>query len=550
MLRPKPEATPRKGTPIKYRIVKAIDVAGLNFLTPVVRLCFREEPQKQLKQIGQFIVIPAVGVILAIFAWDLFADKVVTKSGKLPDPTETYHAASTNWTFHHRENEKLKSFSLEGDRREKKLASVEKRLEELVDIEKTVNEKVARVEAEAAERSKLGVADLETAYAKLKSGNAKSKTQRETELKETAESLQGADRDARDAYVISVRTHRDRLEAEKLELRELKSELDLAKNKKDPEIAAVQREQTLIAEERQFLGKLKDQLTSANRSIKIGAAEEKLLKLKEDFYAADAGALFASANKIVQSESRIEKLAESSYSPSKTLPYQVQRSVLCVFTGFLLGASIAIPIGVMCGLSKTFMAAVTPFIATFKPVSPIVWLPICMILCAWLIPDADKHWFPEFFSSLPLIGRFEIGRPAFIASASTVALCSLWATLTNTALGVASVDKDHMNVARVLRLGFKDRLFKIVLPSALPLVFAGLRISLGIGWMVLIAAELLSSSEGIGKYVWDQYSNGSSQSFANMVFVVFVVGAIGLILDRMMVVLQRLVSFDGAPTAI
>ena len=122
--------------------------------------------------------------------------------------------------------------------------------------------------------------------------------------------------------------------------------------------------------------------------------------------------------------------------------------------------------------------------------------------------------------------------------------------MTNTALGVASVDEDHMNVAKVLRLGFWDRLFKIVLPTALPLVFAGLRISLGVGWMVLIAAELLSSSEGIGKFVWDQFNNGGSASFANMVVVVFVVGAIGLLLDRLMVVLQRLVSFDGSPTAI
>ena len=150
---------------------------------------------------------------------------------------------------------------------------------------------------------------------------------------------------------------------------------------------------------------------------------------------------------------------------------------------------------------------------------------------------------------LPLLGDYKIN-PAFLASACTVALCSLWATMTNTALGVASVDKDHLNVAKVLRLGFWDRLFKIVLPSALPLVFAGLRISLGVGWMVLIAAELLSTSEGIGKFVWDQFSNGGSASFANMVVVVFVVGAIGLVLDRMMVVLQRCVSFDGAPTAV
>ena len=151
----------------------------------------------------------------------------------------------------------------------------------------------------------------------------------------------------------------------------------------------------------------------------------------------------------------------------------------------------------------------------------------------------DLHRFADsFIRRRPLI------------SAVTVALCSLWATMTNTALGVASIDKDHINVARVLRLGFWSRLFKIVLPSALPLIFAGMRISLGVGWMVLIAAELLSSSEGIGKFVWDQFNNGASDSFAKMTVVVFIVGGIGLVLDRIMIVLQRLVSFDGAPTAV
>jgi len=168
----------------------------------------------------------------------------------------------------------------------------------------------------------------------------------------------------------------------------------------------------------------------------------------------------------------------------------------------------------------------TPFIAIFKPVSPIVWL-------------------PDFFGK-ELLGKtieFKVN-PAFLASAVTVALCSLWATLVNTALGVASIDEDHMNVAKVLKLGFADRLFKIVIPSALPLIFTGLRISLGVGWMVLIAAEQLASSDGIGKFVIDQFNNGASDSFGKMIVVVFVVGFFGLLLDRIMIILQRLVSFD------
>ena len=140
--------------------------------------------------------------------------------------------------------------------------------------------------------------------------------------------------------------------------------------------------------------------------------------------------------------------------------------------------------------------------------------------------------------------------PAFLSTAITVALCSLWPTLVNTALGVASIDKDHLNVARVLRLGIWSRLTKIVIPSALPLIFTGLRISLGVGWMVLIAGELLSSSPGLGKFVWDMFNNGSSETFAQMFVVVFYVGLVGLLLDRIMIILQRAVSFDGAPTAI
>ena len=117
-------------------------------------------------------------------------------------------------------------------------------------------------------------------------------------------------------------------------------------------------------------------------------------------------------------------------------------------------------------------------------------------------------------------------------------------------MGVSSIDRDHLNVARVLNLRFRERLISVIIPSALPLIFAGLRISIGVGWMVLIAAELLASSEGIGKFVWDMFNNGSSDSFAQMFVVVFLVGGIGLFLDRIMIVFQRLVSFDEAAPSV
>ena len=105
---------------------------------------------------------------------------------------------------------------------------------------------------------------------------------------------------------------------------------------------------------------------------------------------------------------------------------------------------------------------------------------------------------------------------SLVISAITVTLCSLWPTLINTALGVASVDKDLMNVGRVLQLPTRRTVTKQVLPSALPLIFTGLRLSLGVGWMVLIAAEMLAQNPGLGKFVWDEFQNGSSQSLAKI----------------------------------
>ena len=545
MLAPAPK---KNRVPFKYKLVKAVDIAGLNFLAPVIRLCFGEEPRKQLVAIFQFIVVPVLAIIAGIMMWAVVADKVVTKSGKLPGPRETWAAAGSIWGFHYRENDKKDAFNLTGSERESKLVEVEKELAEMGPLETDVNELVAKETVAAKERLATAIAPFEKQLKQLKATSAEYKKKREAELKATAAKV-GDDKSARDAYVNDVREHQKELETEKLAIRELNAEINEIKSRKDPEKVAALLKQTRIAERRQYLGKMKDQLTTTNRSQKIADVVASLETQKEDFYKTDADKMYAAATKFVKTESRITKLEESEYAKPKTLPFQICRSVLCVFTGFLLGSVIAIPIGVMCGLSKTFMAAMTPIIALFKPVSPIVWLPVCWIIASAMIPDPDKHWFTQWLWSIPFLDDYKIN-PAFLASAATVALCSLWATMTNTALGVASVDKDHLNVAKVLRLGFWDRLFKIVLPTALPLVFAGLRISLGVGWMVLIAAELLSSSEGIGKFVWDQFSNGGSASFANMVVVVFVVGGIGLLFDRLMVVLQRLVSFDGAPTAI
>jgi nitrate/nitrite transport system permease protein len=135
---------------------------------------------------------------------------------------------------------------------------------------------------------------------------------------------------------------------------------------------------------------------------------------------------------------------------------------------------------------------------------------------------------------------------SFLNSAITVTLCSLWPALINTALGVASIDKDLMNVGRVLQLDWPTTVRKIVLPSALPLIFTGLRLSLGVGWMVLIAAEMLAQNPGLGKFVWDEFQNGSSASLARILVAVFTIGLIGFLLDRMMLAVQAAFTHSAA----
>ncbi len=215
------------------------------------------------------------------------------------------------------------------------------------------------------------------------------------------------------------------------------------------------------------------------------------------------------------------------YSGPPTYIDQILTSLKTVFLGFLVASLIAIPLGVLCGLSRTFAMAVNPFVQIFKPVSPLAWLPIVMILVGALYTTPpEEAWFEK----------------SFVTSALTVALCSLWPTLMNTALGVSSVPREYHAVAQVLGLSWWTRVRKIVIPAAMPMIFAGLRISLGVGWMVLIASEMLAQNPGLGKFIWDMFQNGSSQTLAQIMVAVFTIGAIGFLLDRVMVVLQRLVS--------
>lgn len=239
-----------------------------------------------------------------------------------------------------------------------------------------------------------------------------------------------------------------------------------------------------------------------------------------------------------QQERVAKAKAEDPNSEMKTRPYngkptyldQICTSLITVFTGFILATLIAVPLGLLCGMSPVINTALNPLIQIFKPVSPLAWLPIVTLVVSAAYVTSDDSWFEK----------------SFITSAITVTLCSLWPTLINTAVGVSSIDKDLVNVGKVLRLNWSTQIRKIIIPSSMPYIFTGMRLSLGVGWMVLIAAEMLAQNPGLGKFVWDEFQNGSSNSLGRIMVAVFTIGIIGFVLDRAMLTLQKIFSFGKA----
>ncbi|AIW16511.1 ABC transporter permease [Vibrio tubiashii] len=236
-----------------------------------------------------------------------------------------------------------------------------------------------------------------------------------------------------------------------------------------------------------------------------------------------------------QEKRNAAKLAKNPDAKVKIRPYtgkptffdQIVTSLITVASGFILATLIAIPLGIVLGLNQGAYQAFNPIIQLLKPVSPLAWLPIVtMVVSATYVSDD-----PMFAKS-------------FVNSLLTVALCSLWPTLINTAVGVTSVDKDLINVSKVLQLSWWQHIRVIVLPSAIPMIFTGLRLSLGIAWMVLIAAEMLAQNPGLGKFVWDEFQNGSSASLGRIMVAVITIGFIGLLLDRGMLQLQKWLSWN------
>ena len=178
-------------------------------------------------------------------------------------------------------------------------------------------------------------------------------------------------------------------------------------------------------------------------------------------------------------------------------------SLVRVGKGFLLALAIGTPVGFLLGLSRGFHQSFDPIVQFLRPISPLAWLPLGLII-------------------------FQKSEPAAVF---TIALCAMWPTVINTAVGVRSINPDYLNVGRVLKLSRVRMLTKIVIPATLPYVFTGYRLSLGLAWLVIVAAEMLTGTPGVGGFLWQEYN---SLVYSHIILSVITIGAIGFALDRLM----------------
>ncbi|WP_304640338.1 nitrate ABC transporter permease [Pseudomonas sp.] len=196
----------------------------------------------------------------------------------------------------------------------------------------------------------------------------------------------------------------------------------------------------------------------------------------------------------------------------KGIGIQLAHSLGRVAMGYLIAMAVAIPLGFVIGMSPLLYQALNPFIQVLKPISPLAWMPIAL----YTIRDSS------------------------ISAVFVIFICSIWPMLINTAFGVAAVRKDWLNVARTLEVSPLRKAFRVILPAAAPTIITGMRISMGIAWLVIVAAEMLIGGTGIGYFVWNEWNN---LSLANVIFAVLMIGLIGMLLDLMFAQLQKRVTY-------
>ena len=196
----------------------------------------------------------------------------------------------------------------------------------------------------------------------------------------------------------------------------------------------------------------------------------------------------------------------------KGIGIQIGYSIYRVLTGYLLSALIAIPFGFLIGMSQVAYKAFNPFIQVLRPISPLAWMPLAL----FIIGDSEA------------------------SAIFVIFICSIWPMLINTAFGVAGVREDWVNVARTHELGPIKTAFTVILPAAAPTILTGMRISIGIAWLVIVAAEMLVGGTGIGYYVWNEWNN---LDLTSVVFSILMIGVVGMLLDAMFGLLQRRVTY-------
>lgn len=211
----------------------------------------------------------------------------------------------------------------------------------------------------------------------------------------------------------------------------------------------------------------------------------------------------------------VEQLSDPFYDRGpndKGIGIQLAWSISRVGLGFLLAAVVAIPLGFVIGMSRVVFKALDPFIQVLKPISPLAWMPLAL----FTLKDSN------------------------VSAIFVIFICSVWPMLINTAFGVASVRKEWMDVSRTLEVNPLRKAFLVVLPAAAPTIMTGMRISIGIAWLVIVAAEMLVGGTGIGYFVWNEWNN---LSIANILVAVFLIGVIGMMLDMMFARLQKAVTY-------
>jgi nitrate/nitrite transport system permease protein len=196
----------------------------------------------------------------------------------------------------------------------------------------------------------------------------------------------------------------------------------------------------------------------------------------------------------------------------KGIGIQLAYSIARVALGYLLAVAVAIPVGFLIGMSPLMSRALDPFIQVMKPISPLAWMPLAL----YTIKDSG------------------------ISAIFVIFICSLWPTLINTAFGVATVRRDWLNVAKTLEMSPGRTAWRVILPAAGPTILTGMRISIGIAWLVIVAAEMLVGGTGIGYFVWNEWNN---LSITNVITAILFIGVIGMLLDQLMAKLQRLVAY-------